>query len=466
MAKILVIDDDQATNRLMKGIVTRLEHTASSALTLGEGLDKAESESFDVIFLDVHLPDGNGLEAIPVFRKIASSPEIIIITGYGDPDGAELAIRNGAWDYIQKPSSVDKISLSLIRALEYRTEKNARSAPVLLDRHGIIGSGSEINSALQRLAQAAETAANVLVIGETGTGKELFARAIHKNSARANRRFVVVDCAALPESLIESILFGHRKGAFTGAEKTRQGLIQQADGGTLFLDEVGELPPAVQKTFLRVLQERQFLPVGAKKEIRVDFRLISATNRNLDKMTESNQFRQDLLFRLRSFSIDLPPLRARKGDIRELVMHYTHKLCDLYGTEIKGFAPEFFKALEVYPWPGNIRELFNALEEALSVARYEPTLFPHHLPTHIRAKVARQSIRNRSVPAEDPFSGFLPEDNSPDKFPDFKKFRDMLEVMYLKKLMLVTQNTKKEACRVSGISRTRLFELLKKHSIE
>lgn len=466
MAKILVIDDDHSINRLINGIVVKLGHTAVGALSLREGIDKAESESFDVIFLDIHLPDGNGLEAIPVFRKTGSCPEIIIITGYGDPDGAELAIRKGAWDYIQKPSSVDKISLSLIRALEYRTEKNARSVPVLLDRHGIVGSGSEINSALQRMAQAAETTANVLVNGETGTGKELFARAIHRNSARADKRFVVVDCAALPESLIESILFGHQKGAFTGAEKTRQGLIQQAHGGTLFLDEVGELPLDVQKTFLRVLQEHQFLPVGAKNEIKVDFRLISATNRNLDTMIENNQFRQDLLFRLRSFSIDLPPLRDRKGDIRELVMYYTHKLCDLYGTQIKGFAPEFFKALEVYPWPGNIRELFNALEEALSVTRYEPMLFPHHLPTHIRAKVARQSIRSRTVPADDPFSGFLPKNDHPDEFPDFKKFRNLLEVMYLKKLMLVTQNTKKEACRISGISRTRLFELLKKHSIE
>ena len=241
----------------------------------------------DLVLLDVGLPDGNGLDAIERLRGVESAPQIIIITDENSRNGAELAIRSGAWDYIQKPGSIHDITLSIIRALEYREQRNAEArAPAsrVLKLDGIIGKCPRMRNCFDLVAQAAANDINVLISGETGTGKELFASAIHNNSPRAQKPFVVLDCSALPETLVESILFGHDKGAFTGAEKAREGLVKQADGGTLFLDEVGELPFSVQKAFLRVLQERRFRPIGSAVEIDSDFRLIAATNRDLQNM--------------------------------------------------------------------------------------------------------------------------------------------------------------------------------------
>jgi len=231
-----------------------MAHDATYALTLGDGIKAASSGTFDVVYLDVHLPDGNGLEALPIIRRVSSSPEVVIITGGGDPDGAELAIKSGAWDYMRKPPSMDGLTLQLTRLLQYRKEKSDKKPAIILKREEIIGSSPQLEACLELVAQTANSDLSVLITGETGTGKEIFATAIHKNSHRADKRYVVVDCASLPETLVGSMLFGHKKGAFTGAEKARVGLIKEADGGTLFLDEVGELPLAVQKDFLRVLQ--------------------------------------------------------------------------------------------------------------------------------------------------------------------------------------------------------------------
>ncbi|UCF92354.1 MAG: sigma-54-dependent Fis family transcriptional regulator [Desulfobacterales bacterium] len=465
MSEILIIDDDYLMNDLLTKVVEKLGHAPTCALTLQEGLQRARTGNFDVVILDVRLPDGNGLEALPKIRAAESAPEVIILTGLGDPDGAELAVKNGAWDYIMKPSSIQNITLPLIRALEFHQEKKNKSTPVLLKRENIIGQSPQINAALERVAQAAASKANVLVLGETGTGKELFARAIHANSAIADQLFVVVDCAGIPETLVEDILFGHVRGAFTGADRSRMGQIQQAHGGVLFLDEVGELPSSGQKTFLRVIQERRFRPVSGKSEIEVDFRLIAATNRDLDQMVRAGRFRSDLLFRLRSLTLELPPLRDRTEDIKELIIYYTNKLCERYGIETKGFSPEFFQNLREYSWPGNVRELFNALEEVLSAARHAPTLFPYHLPIHIRAKMVRDAVRATTVEQEACSEG-NPLDHVDDhNFPEIKQYKRSMECLYLQKLMRVSGGRKKKACEISGLSRTRLFELLKKHEI-
>ena len=318
MANVLIIDDDKMICDVLSKIVMRMAHNATSAFTLKDGLKATYTHEPDVIFLDIAMPDGNGLEMLPRIRKTPSNPEVIIITGSGDPDGAELAIRSGAWDYIDKASSTKEIMLPLDRALQYREKKLSGKQPVVLKREGIIAKSPKTKACLDLLAQAAGSDASVIITGETGTGKELFARAIHNNSPRALREFVIVDCTVLPETLVESVLFGHKKGAFTGADQDREGLIKQANGGTLFLDEIGELPMAIQKTFLRVLHEHRFRPVGGKEEIESDFRLVAATNRDLDKMTESGEFRKDLLFRLRSLTIELPPLRECTEDIIEL----------------------------------------------------------------------------------------------------------------------------------------------------
>jgi two-component system NtrC family response regulator len=462
MANILIIDDDPLICETIGNVVKRMGHEAACAYSLKEGLEMLGSRLIDVVFLDVRLPDGSGLEALPQFQSAPSLPEVIILTGYGDPDGAELAMRHGVWDYIQKPSSVDALILPLVRALQYREEKKAKQAALPLKREGIVGSSTQITRCLDLLAQVANSEANVLVTGETGTGKELFAVAIHQNSRRAHKNFVVVDCAALPETLVESILFGHEKGAYTGADRPRDGLILQADGGTLFLDEVGELPLSVQKSFLRVLQQKKFRPVGGKNEIQSDFRLIAASNRDLDQMVGQNRFREDLLFRLRAFMIEIPPLRERKEDIRDLLSHYMVELCDRYRIEGKDLSPELMDLLLSYPWPGNVRELIHALERTLISARYERVLFPKHLPTHIRVQAARSSVGEK----EPESSSLAP---SPRAFPTIQEMRDRVvdeaERKYLHDLLSFTQGNIQEACRISGLSRSRFYLLLKKYRI-
>jgi two-component system NtrC family response regulator len=238
----------------MVSLVTRLAYHADMAHTCQEGLRLAQSTNYDVVFLDVYLPDGNGLEILPSLLAQDDPPEVIILTGKGNPDGAELAIQGGVWDYLLKPTSIRDITLTLNRALKYRTEKKGNIAPAAPTMQGVVGSCPEIRASINLTAKAARSDTNVLISGETGTGKELFAGIIHKNSSRSSGNFVVVDCTALTESLVESTLFGHQKGSFTGAQFDRQGLVNAADGGTLFLDEVGEMPLSIQKVFLRVLQ--------------------------------------------------------------------------------------------------------------------------------------------------------------------------------------------------------------------
>ncbi len=464
MARVLIIDDDTMMSDMLSKMVKRLGHEPVCAHNFKIGREKVTANGFDLVLLDVRLPDGNGLDLLPELRTTPSSPEVIIVTAEGDPDGAELSIKNGAWDYIEKPSSLDKMRLPIIRALEYRDEKKAQKSFVALKRDTIIGSSQEMQSCLDMLAQAAGSNAPVMIFGETGTGKELFASAIHENSSRRTKSFVVVDCAALPETLVESSLFGSKKGAYTGADKDMEGLIKQSDGGTLFLDEVGELPLALQKAFLRVLQEHRFRPLGSKEEIESDFRVVAASNRNLNQMVQQGHFRNDLLFRLESINIEIPPLRKRKGDIKDLTVHYVAKLCDRYGMETKGFSPEFFDVLSMYDWPGNVRELINTIEWALSAAHDDPTLFPKHLPYHIRIKLARASISKQSLQDDDLlqsiFEGSLP------KLPEFRE--DIItraEKQYLNRLMSLAGSDIIKACELSGLSRPRLYAILKKYGL-
>jgi two-component system, NtrC family, response regulator len=464
MSKILIIDDDMAVNELLGDVVARMGHDACSAVNAQQGLAMAEQDRFDLILLDVGLPDGDGLKILPRIRETDQAPEVIIITGNGNPDAAEMAIKNGAWDYLVKPSSVDNIMLAIQRALAYHSEKCTNPPPRILKRDDIIGESASLNAVLERIAQAAASESNILICGRTGTGKELFARAIHDNGSRSRHPFVVVDCAALPETLVESVLFGHAKGAFTGADKERQGLIQQAHGGTLFLDEVGELPLSLQKAFLRVIQERSFRPVSGRREIQVNFRLIAATNRDLETMTAQGSFRSDLLFRLRSFSIDAPPLKQRQGDIRRLTLYYVNRLCEIYDCEVKGLSNDYLDALEQYAWPGNVRELFNAIEESISLAANEPTLRVHHLPVRLRASITRHMVK-QCVPPQHGATDLDPVFPHQGPFPTINAFRDLMERRYLDRLLRLTQGNRKEACRISGLSRTRLFELLKKYDL-
>lgn len=463
MAEILIIDDDPGIGEMLSRLVRRMDHQAQTARTLSQGMSLVNDQEFDVIFLDVRLPDGNGLEVLPEIRRAPARPEVIIMTGLGDPDGAELAIKNGAWDYIEKPATIDKMRLPLMRALEFRTERAATQAPKMLKRGGIVGDSPPMRACLSVLAQAAASDANVLITGETGTGKELFARGIHLNSSRAAKSFVVVDCAALPETLVESLLFGHVKGSFTGADKRQRGLIEQADGGTLFLDEIGELPLALQRSFLRVIQERRFRPIGADHEIQSDFRLICATNRDLQVMIHQGRFREDLFFRLRAFLLDLPALRDHPDDIPKLVNHHIGKLCERYKIKVKACAPDLFEALGAHRWPGNVRELVNALDRTIASAGEEPILFPYHLPTYLRVELARASV-GKAQPSE-------PDENQASgPMGTLRAVRDLAvdraEKRYLEDLIIFTGGNIKKACQVSGLSRGRLYALMKKHEVQ
>jgi two-component system NtrC family response regulator len=463
MANILIIDDDKLICDWIAKVVTELGHSSSYAHTLKEGLRKVQSEPFDIVFIDVRLPDGSGLDIIPKIKTSRFFPEIIVITGLGDPDEAEIAIKSGAWDYLEKPASIKAIKLPVIRALEYRAERMSGKPTMVLRRKAIIGNSEKLTASLELLAQAANSEANVLITGETGTGKELFAKAVHYNSPRAKRNFVVVDCTSLPETLVESVLFGHARGAFTGAERSEDGLIKQADGGTLFLDEIGELPLLIQKRFLRVIQEHSFRPVGGRQEVRSDFRLVAATNRNLEDLVRDGRFREDLLFRLRTVVIESPPLREILEDIPALTEYYVSALCARFGIVPKGASPEFWDIVSEYQWPGNVRELIQALEKALISAKDEPILFPKHLPTYIRIQVARNSFPKK------PASQGQPEmrSSAPKAPPKLKEIRKAAvseaEQRYLKDLISFVGGDNDKACRISGLSRSRFYTLLRKY---
>ena len=463
MATVLIIDDDKLIRNWIANVVTRLGHHPVSTDRLREGLRKVQSEPFDIVFIDVRLPDGSGLDMIPKIKAAPSYPEIIVITGLGDPDEAEIAIRTGAWDYIEKPASFDAIKLPLLRALEYRAERNPGKPSIALKRNGIIGDSQKLTSCLELLTQAVDSDANVLIVGETGTGKELFAKFVHFNSSRAKSSFVVVDCTALPETLVESVLFGHARGAFTGAETSEEGLIKQADGGTLFLDEIGELPLLIQKKFLRVIQEHCFRPVGGRREITSHFRLMAATNRNLEDMVREGRFREDLLFRLRTLVIESPPLREIPEDIKKLTVFYINDLCQRFRIVPKDASPEFWDVMTEYRWPGNVRELIQALEKALLSAKDEPLLFPKHLPTYIRIQVARDSFPKK-LASQGKAEILSSVPHAPPKLKEIRKAAvSEAEQQYLKDLISFVGGDSKKARRISGLSQSRFYALLRKY---
>jgi two-component system NtrC family response regulator len=458
---ILIIDDDEDMSYTLSRMVEQAGYRSRAAFSIGEGIAAAGNGGYDLVFLDVNLPDGSGLDIIPDLKRLDNAPEIIIFTAYGDPEGAAVALGNNVWDYIAKPARMDDIRLTMMRALDYRRQK-LQKKPVSVDRSAIIGNSPQMAACIETLIIAANSSANVLITGETGTGKELFAKAVHSNSNRAGKPFVIVDCAALPDTLVESILFGHVRGAFTGADRDTRGLVGQADGGTLFLDELGELPQELQKVFLRVIQEHSYRPVGANHQERSDFRLIAATNRDLDSMVESGRFRKDLLHRTRTLELRLLPLRERKRDIRDLVHFQLARICDQYGIGTKGLAPEVLETLSAHDWPGNVRELFNTLEMAFSTAFHEQTIFHYHLPTQLRVKVKARAFVSAAPSLKQPLP---PPPAAAGEFPTMEEVVDSARVDYLRKLLAATAGNITEACRRSGLSRTTLYNYLSKYGL-
>ena len=464
MPKVLIIDDDEQVCKLLTRVFSKTGGQIFYKYTLKEGLATIFSDNIDIVFLDVNLPDGNGLEAIEIIKQHPAAPEIIIITGEANFDGAELAMRSKAWDYISKKGSHKDFKFALDRAFEYRKQKQLNQLKKKIKRDAIIGESPAISTCLDKVSKAAGSDIPVVITGETGTGKELFSRAIHANSNRSHSGFVVVDCAALPEYLVESTLFGHTKGAFTGADSDKPGLMKMADKGTLFLDEIGELPLNMQKKFLRALQEKEFRPVGGKNEVKSDFRLICATHCDLSNMVEKNKFREDLYFRIFSMNIKLPPLKDREDDAAAIAQSLlaqktasSENLCIM--------SPEFLEEIRSYEWPGNVRELITTINLVCSNVGPGSTLFPHHLSSHIRAF----NIRNKfSIPdhGDTAAKNLSPDAKKVGKDLKFKAYIEQMKYDYLQALLSAAKGDIKESCRRSGLSRSQLYRLLQQHKIK
>ncbi len=468
MAYVLIIGGNQERSRALAFGIQRAGHKVAVVGALEAGLAKSAQVLFDVVFLDVHLPDGSGLDGLRELRAGLLPPEVIIIANMDDVKSMETAIQWGAWDIYHKDAPFDLLMLSLVRALQYRESQQPQLAPTVFHSSELIGHSPHFLAALNTAAQAANSDVNVLITGETGVGKELFAAAIHENSQRAKEAFVVVDCSALPETLIASTLFGHEKGAFTGADSAHKGLVAIADGGTLFLDEVGDMPIEIQKAFLRVLQERRFRPIGSQQEMKSDFRIIAATHRDLDALVKQNLFRKDLLFRLRTMTVNVPPLRERKDDIPLLAAHFIHRKGLSPSSAFKGVSEGFAEALKSYSWPGNVRELAQAIASALATAANNPILFTKHLPHHIRIHLARIKINS---PSNNCVNDCIYEsDIGPNSFEEallsYREMRMEFERAYFEALIRQADHNIETACRIAQLSRPHIYALLRKHNLK
>ncbi|MCX7825499.1 MAG: sigma-54 dependent transcriptional regulator [Verrucomicrobiae bacterium] len=387
---VLIADDEKHTR---EGLRRALEK--DYAVTLAEDGAKAmqllESECFDLLLADLRMPGADGLQLVQRAQSLARPPVSIVMTAYGTVENAVEAMRRGAYDYLTKPIDLDRLELVLRRALKSRQSEAEvfRLRQQLDARYGlqnIIGQSAPMIEVLDTVRQVAPSRASVLIQGESGTGKEVVARAIHQLSPRRNGPFVAVHCAALSLSLLESELFGHEKGAFTGAVERRIGRFEEADGGTVFLDEIGEIDPSVQVKILRVLGERQFERVGGNKTLTVDVRLVAATNRNLEELVKAGKFRDDLFYRLQVVTITLPPLRERGDDVVLLANAFLREFSRENNKAITEITPEAMSALQLYSWPGNVRELRTAIERAVVLARGEKITL-RDLPPAVRATV-------------------------------------------------------------------------------
>ena len=449
---LLIVDDESA---LRSAVAERLADHGFSVEQAGSGEEAVErlaEFAFDILITDLRLPGMNGREVLDA--ALERYPDIIalVITGYGTVEDAVDAIKHGAADFITKPFQFDTLLHVLESAVEQRRLKseNAYLRSQLEERYridGLVGRSRVMRDLFQLLETVATTSSTVLITGETGTGKELAARAIHHNSARRSNRFVALNCSAIPETLLEAELFGHTRGAFTGAVGTRQGRLEQAHKGTLFLDEVGTMSPALQAKLLRVLQEREFERVGDSHTIKIDVRVIAATHSDLVKMVAEGTFREDLFYRLNVLPVQLPPLRERREDIPLLVQHFLQRLASENGRGAMTVSQDAMRRLMAYRWPGNVRQLENVVERALAFSQGRSHIDVHDLPPE---------IQNQTEIVEGAET-WLPEDGI-----DFASYIERVELSLIKRSLERTRGNKRQAARLLNLKRTTLIEKLKR----
>jgi two-component system response regulator PilR (NtrC family) len=406
--RVLVVDDEPGLREMLSILLKREKlhvQTAAGFIQAREAIASAPFP-FALVLTDLVMPDGSGLDLLTAAKQRDPATEVIVMTAHSTVDAAIDAMRRGAYDFVGKPFQTAELRLLVARALEKSAivAENARLRARIAAEHPedpleILGKSAPMRAIADLIRRVAETRTTVLVTGESGTGKERIARAIHATSDRAAKPFLVVNCGALPENLMESELFGHEKGAFTGAAGRHTGLFREADGGTLLLDEIGELPLALQVKLLRVLQERKVRPVGATAEIAVDVRLIAATNRDVEKDVAEGRFRQDLYYRLNVIRIHVPPLRVRSEDMPGLIEHFVQRFASEHGKQVRGLAPEALRAILAYPFPGNVRELENALERAVALSQ-GPTIALGDLPPSLAGSTAAPGPALLTLPEE------------------------------------------------------------------
>ena len=448
MSRILVVDDDPAMCAMLAATLGRRGFTVATCATGAAAMVALDPGDVDVVVTDLNMRGMSGLELCR--QIVADRPDVpvVVITAFGSLDAAIGAIRAGAYDFVPKPFEVEALVVALERAIQHRAlreevKRLRRAVGEVARPEGLLGDSPAMRRVHDLLERIRDSDATVLITGESGTGKELVARAIHRGSRRASGPFVAVNCAALPEPLLESELFGHVRGAFTDARAARAGLFVQAAGGTILLDEIGELPPALQAKLLRALQERRVRPVGADHEVDLDVRIVAATNADLEAAVAEKRFRDDLYYRLDVVHVELPPLRARGDDVLVLAQHFLARAASASGKPVRGLSAPAAGKLAAYPWPGNVRELENCMERAVALARFEE-IGVDDLPDRVREHRRVQLALVGDDPAE-----LVPMEE--------------IERRYIERVLAAVGGNKKEAARVLGFDRATLYRKLERH---
>ncbi|HEX2878431.1 MAG TPA: sigma-54 dependent transcriptional regulator [Polyangiaceae bacterium] len=451
MSRLLVVDDDETMCNMLQTSLTKKGFAVVSHSETREAFEVLRTQDFDAVVTDLNMRGMNGLELCE--RIVADRPDIpvIVITAFGSLDTAIAAIRAGAYDFVPKPFEIDSLVVALERAIQHRAlrqeVKRLRQEVSAAHRlEELMGSSTAMRVVYDVVERVRESDASVLLTGESGTGKELVARALHRRSLRKDAPFVAINCAALPESLLESELFGHARGAFTDAKAARAGLLVQATGGTLFLDEIGELPLTLQPKLLRALQERTVRPLGSESEVPFDVRLIVATNRDLETAMTEQRFREDLYYRINVLHVALPPLRARGNDVLLLAQHFVERFAGAAGRHITGISPSAAAKLLAYTWPGNVRELQNCIERAVALAQYD-LIAVEDLPERIR-----DYRHARLVIASDDPGEFVPMEE--------------MERRYMTRVLEAMGGNKTLAARTLGLDRTTLYRKLERFGLD